>query len=519
MSTLTKNYIAVSEGRMTKAEFLRQVRQGFPNVISPLNSYSDAIQILRTKGLLSEEVLRNCNSLNLPVESIDRGVRYELEAMGYCIGSDSICPGDYKKARATAIDKLTKNRLHYYHLLAGTQKTGDQSDQMQKVTLKEAAGSRDMSEFHSWSIDDYKVAYIVSMFEKEGIEKILKKAEKILKKADLYGLRATRTNVALYIIQCTPAALTMVVKAFIKLLDDDFRNPENSNEFLASYKHNKNFQAALTELKDKKRVEECIDSVNFKNTGNNEDPKVLQRLIDKLEEKNQKNKEKNTEKSKDKRDIERLLKTIQIQAIGFKQDGLSPKGALQAAFLKNADWNEKTKQKAIGYGFMDKNGNILVNEQTLLKEAITKRIVNILSEAATANLAQLSDEHASIQGVPAILNNLENIVTEVESFILKTQTKIQNAFDSIGDIRNEDGIPVGYKFVQPILDSFRKDLEPVLQKASLDNLKLPEAPEEDQIDIQTPEGNAELEIEPKQTMFTPKSPLAENKQPRKRYTR
>jgi hypothetical protein len=112
-----------------------------------------------------------------------------------------------------------------------------------------------------------------------------------------------------------------------------------------------------------------------------------------------------------------------------------------------------------------------------LRKAIKSKIVQVLSEAATTNLAQLSDQNASIQGIPAVINSLENVVTEIESFILKEQSKIQGIVDNIGNIKNEDGIPIGYKFTKPILDSFKRDLEPVLGKISLDNIKLPQAPE------------------------------------------
>ena len=93
---------------------------------------------------------------------------------------------------------------------------------------------------------------------------------------------------------------------------------------------------------------------------------------------------------------------------------------------------------------------------------------------------------------------MENVVTEIESFILKEQSKIQSIFDSIGAIKNEDNIPVGFKFAQPIMDSFQKDLEPVLQKISLDSIKLPDAPETDTIEPVVEDEEAELS--PKETV-------------------
>ena len=149
-------------------------------------------------------------------------------------------------------------------------------------------------------------------------------------------------------------------------------------------------------------------------------------------------------------------------------------------------------------------------EKAVLKEHIINIVGKVLNEAATANLAQLSDENASVSELPGIINNLENVVTEIESFWIKEQQKIQGIFDQVGNIKNEDGLPVGYKFVQPILDSLKKDLDPVLAKITLDDLKLPEAPAPDQTQVNDPNAevdpndpNAVPSVEPKQTVFSP----------------
>lgn len=326
MSKLTKNYIAVQEGKMSKTEFLRQTRQQYPTIISQFNSYDDAISILRGKRMLSEEVVYQCIGDKFPLESIERGIDYELEKMGYRTDLDSIASADYKTAKEEAIKNLSKDRLYY---------------------IKQEA------------------------------------------------------------VCC-----------------DKAKHTEAEAEKKKGSDHKQ------------KKVEGPMTRVQLKET----------------------------------------KKTV----------------AKKQAKPSNSD-------------------------NKLLKEAVTKAIVKVLSEAATVNLAHLSDEHASIQGIPAILNTLENTVTEIESFILKMQSKVQGAFDSIGDIKDEDGIPVGYKFIQPILESFKKDLEPVMQKASLDNLKLPEVPEIEP-QQENPEMEVEPEVEPKHNVFAG-SQLSENKQPRKRYTR
>lgn len=320
---ILENYRAVCEGKLSEREFLRQMRQGMPGYINQFTSYKDAVGILKRRGILTEEFDQRCQADKFPLESIDRGIRYELKQMGIdCV--TEVGRGDYKEAKKKAIANLCKDPLYYIHKICPEKKV-DTDQRMKPVKV-----------------------------EKKSLQE---------------SRRFVRRPVAKPVVES--------------------------------------------------------------------------------------------------------------------------------------------------------------KEMKLLKEAITKKVTSILSEAATANLAQFSDENASVQGIPAILNNLENVVTEIESFILKEQTKIQGIFDSIGAIKNEDGIPVGFKFVQPIMDSFQKDLEPVLQKISLDSIKLPDAPETDSVEPVTPEGEEEQpEVEPKQTVFSPRKkgveePLQESKKVtvRRRYTR
>lgn len=320
---ILENYRAVCEGKLSEREFLRQMRQGMPGYINQFTSYKDAVGILKRRGILTEEFDQRCQADRFPLESIDRGIRYELKQMGIeCV--TEVGRGDYKEAKKKAIANLCKDPLYYIHMICPEKKV-DTDQRMKPVKVE---------------------------------KKPLQESRRFVRKP--------------------------VTKPVVES-----------------------------------------------------------------------------------------------------------------------------------------------KEMKLLKEAITKRVTSILSEAATANLAQFSDENASVQGIPAILNNLENVVTEIESFILKEQTKIQGIFDSIGAIKNEDGIPVGFKFAQPIMDSFQKDLEPVLQKISLDSIKLPDAPETDSVEPVTPEGEEEQpEVEPKQTVFSPRKkeveePLQESKKVtvRRRYTR
>lgn len=56
MKNITKQYQDLLEGKMSKDNFMRNVRMEFPDWISPVNSFKDAIGILKSKRILSEHI-------------------------------------------------------------------------------------------------------------------------------------------------------------------------------------------------------------------------------------------------------------------------------------------------------------------------------------------------------------------------------------------------------------------------------------------------------------------------------
>ena len=51
-TAVAENYKAVVEGRLAKGEFVRQMRQQFPDLISQFNGYDDTVQILKNKQVI-----------------------------------------------------------------------------------------------------------------------------------------------------------------------------------------------------------------------------------------------------------------------------------------------------------------------------------------------------------------------------------------------------------------------------------------------------------------------------------
>lgn len=418
---IANTYKAVHEGKISKGEFLRQTRQNFPSYINQFTSYDDAISILRRRGILSEEVIYQCQGDRFPLESIDRGIRYELEQAGIYDVTE-VGKGDYKEAKKKAIENLCKDPLYYINIVAGGDKKRAEKNQKEVDTNNSMFEVKPRKNLQEVSREDLAAHNSV-----EG-DRLFQ--DFLIKYKQLLPTKGPEEHAS---------KACMAVR---KALGQSRWLPSRS--MMQSKKLSYDHKEVEVQTKDGKMVKKPVFSY------------------------------------------------------GYARAGVDYKGSARTGGIKGS-----------------------VKEGKLLKEAIVKKIQKILAEAATTNLAQFSDENSSVQGIPAILNNLENIVTEIESFILKEQSKIQSIFDSIGAIKNEDNIPVGFKFAQPIMDSFQKDLEPVLQKISLDSIKLPDAPETDTVEPVV--GDEEAELSPKETVFSPskkRETLQEEKVTvRRRYTR
>lgn len=56
MRTLQEKYNAINEGNFSKDQFLRDARMQLPNLVTQYNGYDDAVQILKNRGTIQEEV-------------------------------------------------------------------------------------------------------------------------------------------------------------------------------------------------------------------------------------------------------------------------------------------------------------------------------------------------------------------------------------------------------------------------------------------------------------------------------
>ena len=150
-------------------------------------------------------------------------------------------------------------------------------------------------------------------------------------------------------------------------------------------------------------------------------------------------------------------------------------------------------------------------QEKQLKEAIKsiiKKTLNedVINEAATNSLSIAMDDFGGYGGAQSVINSLENIVTEVESFYGKIRDKIQKVYDDMNNIENDEGLKIG-PFIGPSIENaFMKDLRPVTKKGFTKDLQLPKAKQIDPAMLAQARAAGEVDEspeEPKETVFTP----------------
>lgn len=210
MRTLQEKYNAILEGKFSKQQFVVEARMQHPNLITRFNGYNDTVQILKNRGMISEnfseysddaladmmvnlsrfegneELIQHVkqeldkrkqlqearltkNSLTdyrykptneldkYPYEQILRGLRVELEAMDV---HGTPTAEEYAKALAKVSKNLAKDTIFYTNQLAGVNPKIDLHDKMVDATAKNTVDTFNgmkkaaLKEDHSKNPDD-----------------------------------------------------------------------------------------------------------------------------------------------------------------------------------------------------------------------------------------------------------------------------------------------------------------------------------------------------------------------------
>jgi hypothetical protein len=537
--TATEKYRAVNEGKLSKGVFVTDMRMAHPSIISQWNSYDDTVQILKNKGFISEksgvDTYDSRYELNISPDSIDRGVRYELQALGHdpatCNDKEA-----QEKSKERAIKNLKKDPLHYILLVSKESSHVDKNDKPKEVKR----GAADKDTFNDLKKATLKEGYTEEQIntaiqrlkekkeaekrelpqsfkdkEKDQIEKDAMKAKGMIKEDPRENIIAV-AKVIRDKYGDIPG-FTSILKDFLFTHQNEIKSGEvKPEDAIAEFD---NYIDANYDRLDEKEVE-----VNeYRGSGDEIKAIIRDRAADSGF----------SEQEEAQEVMEFIGQEYEIdfefgagpsrmaEKKGKDHDGdgdvdgddymAAKDKAIKKAMGKNVDELNISKSKMDKLhkdGEVEIDGEKITAKDEVVKESIKAIIQKVLeegtiNEAATNELARLADEYAGFDGMKSSILDLQNIVTDIESFYDKTRDKIQKVYDSIGEIRNEEGLKVG-GFLAPAIESaFNRDLRPISKQGFTKGLDTPKVRTLSQADIDAARAAGDIEEEPKQTMFTP----------------
>lgn len=502
--TVTEKYRAVNEGQLSKGNFLRDMRMAYPSVITQLNGYDTSVRILKNKGYIIEKsAIESYDSrmdLNISPDSIDRGVRYEMQARE----KDPANTDDVKHCKGIVMKNLKKDPLHYIMLISNDSSKVDKHDK--EVEVKR--GAKDVDTFNG--------------LKKADLKENKKELAKLLKEGSLQDL-ADRLGVP----------IEKLMGAADKIKDMERYSAERDALKLSKMK----------EVIDEEENEDTDEVMNIDRFGNDKQDhdsnytKIREDDDEELSPEELANKHAGTPFFREaaeghmvdehehmffslifNKKYDNILEDY-MSSDTFKQDEKELQDSTGQTNVFDASyadqWENYIKEfEASNYDSLDEATKIEKEER--LREAVKNIIVRTLNEdtvneAATNQLAKYAEEYSSFQGMKETIIALENIVTEIESFYDKTKGKIQKIYDSIGEVRNEEGLKVGAFIAPSIENAFNRDLRPIVKAGFTKGLDVPKLKKAkfDGIKNETPV----YEQEPKKSVF---SPVYENKKKSKK---
>lgn len=144
MKNIQKQYTDLLEGKMSKQNFMRNVRMQFPQHVTNVTSYEDSVKILKGKRIISEAAEgvygHNPNAEAPPAPGIDQlnyyqvyhGIQYELAKM------PEITDEAYIKARKKVVDNILKDPDAYKELqLANFRAVKEMDQDLEMKEVKE----------------------------------------------------------------------------------------------------------------------------------------------------------------------------------------------------------------------------------------------------------------------------------------------------------------------------------------------------------------------------------------------
>jgi len=614
--TATEKYHAVLEGKLKPAEFVRQMRQAFPQFITQWNGYEDSVTILKNKQMIFEKKdnKKEIKALpdNFPIEAIERGVDVELETAGID-STGFVSKEQYLKAKNQTLMNLRKDMNHYLNLMSGESKKVDKHDKYQEVKKNN----------HKDTFNDMKKATL-----KEGVEE----ADAIPTEPGVPGERASNHDRKIALRQIIDfltidghpetgmKVSTQDAIDFIKTHKDDIYNGDIDYTDLNDVWHNYDEYETINRddvgevMGQEADVEEAMDDAtmdaikNYKPGSLSDEPHsykpgdmfstdfdyegmlkaglkirintpvdTMQKIYDSFEDvnyhrenahlgdvmdavkegdkaaaldalKKYRREIKNTMsdifegafpvRERDESYVPRNSAVVSERVGGLQEfvsliedraaenDTTAAEEAEEVMYALGEHYNlgvdimhapnEAKGKDHDGDGDIDSDDYMAAKDKAIKKAMVKENLKAIISkvleegtinEAATQELAKFAEDYAGFEGMKGAILDLQNLVTDIEAYYDKTRDKIQKVYNTLGEIRNEEGLKVG-GFLAPAIESaFTKDLRPVTRKGFTKGLDQPKVRVISQKDIDAHNSGerplGETDEQPKQTVYTP----------------
>ena len=539
--TATEKYNAVLEGSMVKREFVRQMKQAFPNLISQYDGFDSSVQILKNRGMIFEtakpafsqaKVYDDRPALTYSLDALDRGIRAELQIDGV----------DFKEAEKRAKSNLEKNATHYLDLLSGESNKVDKHDKevevkrgagtvdtfngLKKATLKEEVNEdeeedakNDLDSYdHDFPHQDEDAVNPNPPMSEDAKKAMLGKVLGVLKSKyrDVISTNIIKDFLKTHYQDLIDGA--DIEEEFEQYIDNNYEGPSDMSEAeegidmsskdgYISFIDNENILANYTPEDAEEMAREL--AMTHHDAGQDQDNFVKSFMAaykeggydydDQVHEKQGKDHDKDGDIDGD--DYMASKDKAIKKAMG-KDESYAMK-----RMQKAHDQDRRAGQKST----YDKAKEKQAEKEKQLKEAIKsiiKKTLNedVVNEAATGRLSQKMEDFGAYAGAQNVINSLENIVTEVESFYGKVRDKIQKVYNDMESIENDEGLKIG-QFIGPSIESaFLLDLRPVTKKGFTQDLQLPKPKRIDPEMLAQARANGEVDESPegpKETIFTP----------------
>jgi len=542
--TVTEKYRAVNEGKMAKSEFVRQMRQSYPMYVSSVSDFNSTVQILKNQNMLFEEKTEVDDSFKYSTDSLRRAIDIELEAAGL-MSHEKVSGEDQEKARVKAVANLKKDPLHYYHLISGDSSKVDKHDKtvevkkgnevdtfngLKKAELKEnlkegtralvgyLSGDRLTTTYNHY--DGYPSGLgqgLMTHYNNDDLAKDIAMKGYITSMDPASGEISATHNDAPTKIKL-PEEAYEIAKEIAEEIDSmgaDYGYIwDDQLDKWATIK-NTGIRSMIDQITEK-LINKPATDMDHAMKGIEEIDTSLDPYEDKKEIINQVIQLIKRSMPADNETIKDFIRTHYNDIINSPDD-MAILDEFQEFLSVNTDYiDEKKGKDHDGDGDIDGDDYMAAKDKAIKKamgkdEAIRESLKAIITkvleekqinEAATNVLAAFGDDYAGFEGMKSAINQLENIVTDIEQYYDKTRTKIQKIYDTLGEIRNEEGLKVGGFLAPAVEQAFNRDLRPVIKMGFTKGLDQPQVKK-----LASP-GMAQETEAPKETVFTP---VQENK--------